>query len=198
MHTRTHTHTLLPLPINRMNGALHWLLLVAHVLSSDLQVRTSHELVQSSVHTSKHEWFTFIVHHLNSELVHSSVHFIVLMCVFSLCVKITPKIIRCIRCSRWVYVYAFTCHFHETCMRAVVLEYVACLVYMCVRWIMGNVVQSRVSWFRLGYIANILDDAEAWTVRCAAEFPQSPLSGDIGHLEGYNPAYTMVTCPIFI
>src|SRR4029434_2180246 len=42
---------------------------------SVVHVHTSHELVQSSVHTSKHEWFTFIVHHLNSELVHSSVHF---------------------------------------------------------------------------------------------------------------------------
>ena len=40
--------------------------------------------------------------------------------------------------------------------KAVVLEYVACLDYMCVRWIMGNVVRSQVSWFRLGYIVEIL------------------------------------------
>ena len=39
--------------------------------------------------------------------------------------------------------------------RAVVLEYVACLDYMCVWWIMGNVVRSQVSWFRFGYIAEI-------------------------------------------
>ena len=45
---------------------------------SVVQVHTSHEPVQSSVQTSKHEQFTFIVHHLNSEPVHSSVQFIVL------------------------------------------------------------------------------------------------------------------------
>src|SRR4029434_9251014 len=45
---------------------------------SVVQVHTSHEPVQSSVQTSKHEEFTFIVHHLNSEPVHSSVQFIVL------------------------------------------------------------------------------------------------------------------------
>src|SRR4029434_7979700 len=44
---------------------------------SVVQVHTSHEPVQSSVQTSKHEEFTFIVHHLNSEPVHSSVQFIV-------------------------------------------------------------------------------------------------------------------------
>ena len=52
---------------------------VTHTLDcaevSVVHVHTSHELVQSSVHTSKHESFTFIVHHLNSELVHSSVSF---------------------------------------------------------------------------------------------------------------------------
>ena len=116
-----------------------------------VHVHTSHELVQSSVHTSKHESFTFIVNHLNSELVHSSVHFLVLRCVFTV-FKIHPKIIRCIRCIRWVCFSAFTCHLYET--KSCCLG-ISCLVYVWVRWIMSNVVRSRVSWFRLGYIENV-------------------------------------------
>src|SRR4029434_8381866 len=102
---------------------------------SVVHVHTSHELVQSSVHTSKHESFTFIVHHLNSELVHSSVHFhfgnggsdvlAESASLFSLSLAIF--ILR---------------------PRAIALEYVACLIYMCVRLFMGNVGRSRVSWFR--------------------------------------------------
>ena len=52
--------------------------------------------------------------------------------------KFPQIIIRCIGCSRWVCVSAFTCHLYMR-PRAVVLECVACLDYMCVRWIMGNV-----------------------------------------------------------
>ena len=71
-------------------------------------------------------------------------------------VKIPHIIIRWIGCrpSRWVCVsvFAFTCHFYMR-PRAVVLEYVASLVKMCLRWFMGNVVRSRVSWFSLGSVA---------------------------------------------
>src|SRR4029434_1486426 len=142
------------------------------VMYSVVRVHTSHELVQSSVHTSKYESFTFIVHHLNSELVHSSVQFIFIFffyyCSFFRrtsfaqkgeifgvgnfiiqCVKIPHIIIRWIGCrptrSVCVSVFAFTCHFYietESCC----LEYVACLV--CVPRFMGNVGRSRVSWFR--------------------------------------------------
>src|SRR4029434_8445872 len=133
-------------------------------MSSVVHVHISHELVQSSVHTSKHESFTFIFHHLNSELVHSSVHFYFFFKLLQIfqediiftvgnfirqCVKIPHIIIRWIGCrptrSVCVSVFAFTCHFYietESCC----LEYVACLV--CVPRFMGNVGRSRVSWFR--------------------------------------------------
>ena len=86
---------------------------------------------------------------------HRKVRFFIFGIFIRQCGKIPQIIIRCIGCSRWVYVCAFTCHFYMR-RRAVVLDYVACLDYMCGRWIIGNEVQSRVSWFRLGYIVEIL------------------------------------------
>ena len=67
--------------VYNLKSAVYWktgLTIVTYALISVVHVHTSHEIVKSSVHTSKHESFTFIFHHLNSELVHSSVQVIVL------------------------------------------------------------------------------------------------------------------------